>query len=383
MQNIKEVIVFTDGDADKINTWSNVPYFFTSTLINRGIIVNRVNIEASGFVQKIYYKTLHIIISKFFKKTTYNYNRSIWHYKKTRKKIKESIKKYPEADLLFFLTFSNSSVGLTSKPTILFGDWPYDYYFKYFLDRKPDFFEKKSIKREKLQISKANLVFTLFPAVSDYMKKKYGNLKGIYLGNVINSLYKTSEKEILNTKRNSHKILFIGSSKYISGAVALLQAFVLLQNKNPNISLHFIGIEKTSFNNIPENVHFYGYLDKGIEKERKLYYKLLKEAHIMVNTTPKWAAFSATIEAMYFYTPVIVSYYEEFITTFGKKISFGEYCHRNTPKEILMKMEKIFLNRNYDSLCINSFLAVQEFTWENYISKMINKIEENICLNNN
>ena len=29
---IKEINVFTNGDAGKLSTWSNFPYFFTETL---------------------------------------------------------------------------------------------------------------------------------------------------------------------------------------------------------------------------------------------------------------------------------------------------------------------------------------------------------------
>ena len=52
-------------------------------------------------------------------------------------------------------------------------------------------------------------------------------------------------------------------------------------------------------------------------------YEPFKKAKVFINTTPKWAAFSASIEAMYFYIPVVVTPYDEFTKTFGEHIEFG------------------------------------------------------------
>jgi hypothetical protein len=47
MIKIKEITVFTIGDSKKMSTWSNVPFFFTETLISKGVKVNRVDIGQS------------------------------------------------------------------------------------------------------------------------------------------------------------------------------------------------------------------------------------------------------------------------------------------------------------------------------------------------
>jgi hypothetical protein len=61
---------------------------------------------------------------------------------------------------------------------------------------------------------------------------------------------------------------------------------------------------------VPRN--FFCYLDKGSDAHRALYYPLFKEARMFINTTPKWSSFSASVEAMYFYTPVVITLYKEF-----------------------------------------------------------------------
>lgn len=48
MHTPKEVIFFTKGDSADISTWSNVPYFFTRTLEEKGVTVHRVNMTITA-----------------------------------------------------------------------------------------------------------------------------------------------------------------------------------------------------------------------------------------------------------------------------------------------------------------------------------------------
>lgn len=375
MRNIKEITVYSIGDSTKISTWSNVPFFFTNTLEEKGILVNRVDISANRRIERIFTYTIKKLLDFLFKNNTYNYFRSGINYRITRRKIKRSVKKYKNSDAFLFLTFSFSAVGLTDKPIIQFCDWTYDHYFRYFQARKPNFLEHKSIKREDSQINGSNLVVPLFPSVTDYMKERYTS-KIVYLGNVINSVFKSSAQEILEIKKNSEKILFIGSSKYFEGALALINAFSELKKRLPLMSLHFIGLNKAHFKNIevPDDVFFYGYLDKGDDNQRDTYYKLLKEARVFVNTTPKWSAFSASIGAMYFYTPVIVPSYDEFTRTFGKDFKGGAYCDDNNL--LSKKIESLINDGSYLQICINANKLVEKFTWSSYIDHLLNEIKE-------
>lgn len=369
-----EITVFTNGDSTKISTWSNVPFFFTTTLERKGIKVNRVDISTNNSYRRIYDRTATRVLNKIYKgNNTYDYFRSYLHFFDTRIKIKKAIKRFPQSDAYIFLTFSFSAVNLTTKPIIQFCDWTYDHSFNYFQNRNPNSFELKCVNRENSQINGSDIVFSLFPSVCEYMKKKYTS-KVVYLGNVINSIYKSSETEIIDIKSHSEKILFIGSPKYIEGANALIQSFTSLKVKYPSISLHFIGLDESQFQQVPKDVYCYGYLDKADNKQRELYYQLLKEAKVFVNTTPKWSAFSASIEAMYFYTPVIVPAYEEFIKTFGNPFIGGDFCNDNS--FLAKKIESIFEDKSYNQICINANKLVKNFTWESYIDKLLLEIEK-------
>lgn len=380
---MKELTVFANGDSSKISTWSNVPFFFTETLLSKGIKINRVDLSPHPFLQRIYNNVYVRLLKIIFKNTSYNYFRSYIHFVHVRLRIKKAIKTNLKSEAFIFLTFSFSSGGLTKKPTIQFCDWTYEHYINYFLNRKPDFLEKLSIAREDTQIVGSDILLPLFPIVAEYMEKKFQDNNIYYLGNVINSFFKPVKNEILELKRMSNKLLFVGSIKYMDGAVSLIEAFEIVKKKCPALTLHIIGIDRSAFKYLPDDVFCYGYLDKSIHAERELYYNLFKEAKIFINTTPKWASFSASIEAMYYYTPVVISPSDEFIKTFGEEIKFGAYCKNNSSYLIVEKIETLIKEEFYERLCYNAHHSVKEFTWESYIEKVVGKIDEHISLSDN
>jgi len=369
---MKEVTVFSYGDSTQISTWSNVPYFFTLTFEKKGIKVNRVDIAPHKALEKLFRYTFYVLLKIIDKRNTYDYSRSIFFNIEANIRIKKSVRKFQKSDAFIFLNFDFSTVRYTQIPSIQFGDWTYEHYINYFINKKANIFELEFIRRQNKRINESSIVFPLFPGMASNMKKMYSS-KIVYLGNVINSLFESQEQEILRLKSNSYKILFIGSPKYIEGAKILLKTFNILKSKYKLMSLHFIGLEESDLVNIPDGVKCYGYLNKGSDTQRDIYYQLLKEAKVFVNTTPKWSAFSASIEAMYFYTPVIVPSYKEFVETFGENFSGGIYCNDET--ELPNKIEYIFKSKSYQNLCINAKELVKAFSWDAYIDKMIIQIK--------
>lgn len=370
---IKEITVFTNGESSEISTWSNVPFFFTETLMKKGIKVNRVNMYPK-YKYEVYFNNYFIkILNRLYKRhNTYNYFRSLMHFYRTRKLIKQAIKRYPDSDVFMFLTFSFSAAGLTQKKIVQFGDWTYDYYFRYFKNREPNWFEKKSINRENSQIEGSDLSLALFPAIAEDLNAKFSTPVK-YLGNVINAVYEPNRDEILELKKKSNSILFVGSMKYIEGARALIEAFKIILKQNPESTLHFVGFKTEDFSTLPNHVYCYGYLDKAVPKEQELYYELVKNAKVFVNTTPKWGSFSSSLEVMYFYTPIIITPYQEFIETFGNEFKGGYFCNDNA--ELASTITKLIESEKYLVTCMNAHDAVQDFTWDRYIDKFLSEIE--------
>ncbi|HJT81144.1 MAG TPA: glycosyltransferase family 4 protein [Chthoniobacterales bacterium] len=375
---MKEITVFADGDSSKLTTWSNVPYLFTETLRSKGIKVNRVDIHQNFKIKNWWDRTMGRVLLHFVNEdTSYTYFRSLPHFLDVRGRIRKAMKARPNSDANVFLTFSFSSAGMTQKPTVLFCDWTYDHWLKNHAGREPDPFEKRSVRREDRQIEQADLVICLYPGVTRLMRQKYRNPNIYYLGNVVNAVCEPDEQsKMLERKRHSARLVFVGAVKYRVGARALCSALEILRNEFPDMNLDLIGMTDQEIGPVPAGVRCHGHLDKDQPEQRALFYNILGEAKVFINTTPKWAAFSAAVEAMYFYTPVVISPYSEFVEMFGNEINFGEYCNDNSPVAIASGIRKILQRPDYDQLCVNAHDAVRDYRWDTYIDRVLAKIEE-------
>lgn len=371
MAEIKEITVFSVGDSNSLKTWSNVPYFFTKNLELKGYKVNRVNIEENKTLFNLYKYTAFAFLKLIYRNSNHTYFRTKLNYSLTNKKIAKALEIYSNTDAAIFLTFSFSTPQSFKKKVISFGDWTYSYYIANFLDREPKWFEKNCLAREKQHIEKANLVLGLFPLSSTFIKKNYSNANVHYLGNVINSNCELNKEQALKAKENSNKLLFIGNEKYLSGALELIEAFNKLKSNHSELELHFIGLNENETAVKANGIYYYGYLNKSVSTENALYYKLLSEALVIINSTKDWGGFSSTTEAMYFYTPVITRPYDEFTETYGSAIDFGYFIdHDNTLSNCIEKM----LNNSKEEqlqLMTTAHDKVKDFTWSNYIGKMI------------
>ncbi|HMZ93535.1 MAG TPA: glycosyltransferase [Chitinophagales bacterium] len=372
---IKEINVFTNGDARKLSTWSNFPYFFTETLKEKGIKVNYVNIQPNKFLKNIYNFTIDKGLKKTKQHNAFDYYRTPINRFFANKIIQSAIKKFPNADANLFLNFSFSAKPYSNKPTILFGDWTYEHYFPHFKKRKPGRLEQTFIDAENQCIENADAVFVMFPKMAEIIKNRYNNKNIFYLGGYfINAKVEKNAETILAKKTNSNKILFIGTIKYKEGVLTLIEAVEILRQQNHHLEIHIIGMKKSDFSKLPDDVFCYGYLDKAKAKDLHIYNELMESAKMIVNTTPKWSGFSSVIEAMSFYNPIITIPYDDFIETFDKKINFGIY--NQSPETLADDILNIIQDKNYATLCQNAHLAVKDFTWSNYIDRFLSKLAE-------
>ena len=373
-----EIIVFTVGDSNSVDTWSNVPYFFTNTLEKKGYIVHRVNIASDGSIGKIIAR----VFNKFYRlivgaksNAIYDFMRTGIFYSMANRKMKQAVKKYPNSKLLISTNLSHSGSSVSNIKSVLFGDWTIDYFIKERLDRQPNSWEKLSIKRQDAEIEKSNYVISLFPNVYDYMKDYYKNQNIHYLGNVINSeILDVDIDKLYKSRKEKNTLLFIGRKPYISSAKALIKAVEMINKDRTDsyFKVKIIGMTEEDFEEKSEYVEYMGYLSKGNEAEKKKYYDSVLNSLAVVNTTEKWSGASSMIECMYYGTPVITSPYDAFVDTFGKEIEFGFYS-TNTPEEIKKHIENFsnLSDDEYAEVCKKSHEAVNDFTWDNYIDKII------------
>lgn len=372
MAEIKKIIVFSTSDSRKLSSWSNVPYLFTETLMMHGLDVTRVHVKEIAIFAVLYRVIKKILTLLFGFHTSFEYSRSLIHFYYS-KWFMERVLNKNDFDAVLILSFSYAPAVRFKKPVILFGDWSYEYYLKYFLNRSPDRLEINSVNRENAVLEQADFIFVLFPVACTYLLEKHNNKNIHYLGNVINAIEEPGQENLI-LKKASNSIVFVGKEHYLEGAKQLIEVFSALKKDKPNLRLDIIGMGKSFFSDLPEGVVCHGYLDKGKERDRKLYYDLLKNARVFINTTPKWASFSAALEAMHFYTPVITTSYPEFVKTFGNEINFGYFYNGGNQYDLASLIKKIFTKTDYEVLCINAHAAVKDFTWDSYVKKFVQVI---------
>ena len=378
----KEIIVFTEGDSLSPDTWSNVPYFLTKSMEELGVDVHRVDIglSTSNVIEKIIVLVIKIFIRlfKIIDKSSnpgLGINRTFFYKKMVERKMKKAIKKFPNANIVS-MNFSHCGKKFAKNQiTCMLCDWTIEYLIEVQQNRKPGFFEKIAIKRQKKEITTSDYVITLFPDVQEYMEKKYKR-KILYLGNVINSdLIKFPETETIKQKFSGNRYLFIGRKKYIQSAIGLVN-IVKKYNKNneDKVYVDIIGLNEDDDKTFKSSyVTCWGYLSKGNEQEKRCYYEKILRAKAIVNTTPIWNGMSSLIETMYYDTPIIIIPNPNFIKTFGEVCDFGYYCKSGDDIElinVLEKFQKLTLD-DYSRMCIQSHKKVESFTWENYVKKIL------------
>jgi len=377
---VKTITVLSQGDSRSSKTWSNIPYYLVNTLTEMGYKVNTVNIKgnriASFFYDKIFCRVLR---HSFFKDTSYCYDRTASFQRTIDRQMMDVVSKYPDTDLFISTSFSFNPAEYAAVPSVMLCDWTYEYLISHFKGRGPDFFEKKGIDFQDKVINRAEMVFSLFPDVADYMKAKYPDTSIYYLGNVINALPFETNTKAISLRRKSPHVVFIGLPKYIEGLRSLCQAIDSLRKEGFNIELDVIGMnEKDVDLECSKGINFHGYLEKSNKEQANIYTSLLENAFIFVNTTPQWAGFSSALEAMYYALPILTSKYNSFTETFGNEIDFGAYCINNSSVDIAKYILNVLnmSDEEYNELCSNSRKQAEPFTWSAYVQKLLDVTTE-------
>lgn len=372
MAPIKRLLVVSTEDSTKPSSWSNVPYLFCQTLEEQGIEIRRYTLKESVLVRRLVRLAQKAMEVFGAQKSTWAYSRSSFYYGSAQRQIDRELNRAP-VDGVLVLSFSYGPRLPAKVPLFLFGDWSLDYAITCQRERGADSLERASIRRENRLIAMASHAFVLFPLAERYIKQTLSDAKTHYLGNVINALELPAEQDI-PSKRHSSALLFIGKPHYIEGAKQLIAAYQKLKTDFPQISLDIIGMDKEHFAELPDGVICHGYLDKGNEEQRRRYYSLLRKAKLFINPNPRWASFSAALEAMYFYTPLITSAYAEMEETFGQKISFGAY-YKNDQEQPLDRLIAVLLaNPQYDTMARNAHDAASPFGWHAYVNRFLGVI---------
>lgn len=364
--------VFTLGDARQIATWSNVPYFFTRALERYGFRVERVNIGQYKLLQAGYDMLFNVLRALRLTRTRHNYFRSRLNHWLTTRTMERAMRRHPDNHNLF-MTFSFGA-NRHKRPYTLFCDMTFEKHLAYFEGRAPDRLEVRSVLREEENLQQAQLVVSLFPELADELREEYGD-KVKYYGNVVNiEAPEVDEQALLRKGEGAIELVFIGKEHYKKGLLLLLEAMPLINaGRSAPVTLHVIGLNRMHVRgSVPPNVTFHGYLDKGRADQRALYYAILKRAYLFVNPNVKWGAFSASLEAMFLYTPVVLFPYAEFTRTFGNDGEVGHFLHNEDPAELARAIGGLIDDRAlWRRKAEHAHAVVKDFTWDNYVGRYL------------
>ncbi|MCM1140160.1 MAG: hypothetical protein NC453_16465 [Muribaculum sp.] len=366
---LREIILFCYGDSSLASTWSNVPYLMSREFERRGITLHRIDISCHfRFV-----KLINIFLAKFGFGKYYSFNRTKLFRKITQRKIQNSINAFPNSQLAVFLCmdFCDSSHRI---PSMIFSDWT----FKQLLERnnyKPTVYEKQFIEWQQQVIEEADIVMPLFDTTYNYLRYVYPQaniVKADY--NVVNNMCDTpicNLEELIKTKHQSNYILFIGSKAYIPGLKLLIDVI----KDEDNIIIEIIGMTRDVMPDAPLFCHFNGYLRKDNLIQNEQYYSLLKGARFVCNPTPLWGAYSSTVEAMYFYNPIVVAPYEQFVLEFGRDADFVRYTENGNLRSIITNLFALNFE-SYRLMAVSAHNRVENYTWDHFVDNMIDIISK-------
>ena len=363
-----KIFFFTTVPSDQAKSWSNIPFFLHKNLEKKGYKVVNV-VMGEPFILKFLYNMPTRFLNKFtnFDSLSF-YNSSSFHF------YLMSLKRYIYGLLagpndVFIVQGFSYPPKIGKHLNIIIGDWPSRYLFDEMKKKKPNLFEAMFIKREGRVINLSDHVITLFPHVQKYMSDNNMSSRVHFFGNVVNieDDVELSQNEI-EVKYNSNKILFIGQSAYLTGAVDLIKAVIELRKLNIKYEVDIVGISLSEIDFKFDWLRVHGYLDKQDERQKLKYNSLLTNAKYFINTTKVWAGFQSILEAMYYHTPVIVSA-NPGLSSFFKGEDPLIYLGEKALVDLLCQKEKEKFS-DYLITCTNSKDAVKQHTWANFTSHL-------------
>ncbi|MCS4303103.1 glycosyltransferase [Chryseobacterium sp. BIGb0232] len=372
----KKILFVCYGDSNSPKAWSNVPFLFSENLKMQGYELLRVDLSPSTKYETLWNKYPGRILSRFFPNHQYEFIKTPIARILAYKKIKKVVKNNPDLYFVILLTFDFYN-KFNNTPSLLFHDWSYDMVILDRLKRKPYFFEKWFIKYQHEAFNNSELVVSLFKDAQKIISERHGKQVHHLGSNVVNDINfnKPTVQEILDKKKNSQQLLLIGSMKYLLGARKLVEAVRILQKDFPNLTLNIINIPKDRLllQDTDRNIICYEYLDKGDPEQNTQYYDLITNAKILVNPSEIWAAYSSTIECMFYYTPIIIKPYEAFALDYGEKSDFGIYLQNTEVSDIVDSIRTILMmnDEEYTKLSLRAHELVKDQTWESYTKKVI------------
>lgn len=366
-----KIFFCTTAPSKNYKSWSNIPYLLHRNLEKRGYDVENYVMREVEPLKTVFNFPIRVL-NKFFKLgTTYFYVRTPVHFFFTYLYSRFIGLMSAKQDVMVVQGFSYPLHNGKNRQVIL-GDWPSEYLFEKFLKRRPSRLERNSIDRENAVIEGADAVITLFPNVHKYMLQKYQNRNIYCFGNVVNVDDDVMlPADIRERKLISKRFLFVGQPFYLPGALELIAAARSLRQHGFACEVDIIGIDSSLIGVEYEWLNVYGYLDKDKPSDKQIYYELLSNARLFVNTTPGWSGFQALLEAMYFHNPVVARFNESLNSYFQNLTTVAYLVEEDGPNLESILIGSLTDSARYQQMSDAARKAVESSTWNNFTTELI------------
>jgi len=366
-----KIYLCTTVPSKNYRSWSNIPYLLHKNLEKKGYVVNNYIMREVEPIKTVFNLPIRVL-NKFTKLgTIYFYARTPVHFFCTYLYSQYIGLISNRRDVMVILGFFCPPHNGKNRQIFL-SDWPLEYVFDKFLNRKPRYFERKAIDRENAVIETADAVVTLFPNVREYMLGKYKNPNIYCFKNVVNIDDDVIVPyDIQQKKLNSRRLLFIGQPFYLAGALELIAAASQLRQQGVNFEVDIVGIPSRLIGPRYEWLTVHGYLDKGKPEQKEKYYNLLSNTRLLVNTTPGWSSFQALLEAMYFYTPVVVRENDILKSYYPNLPDITYIVDGDGPSLVNVILESISDEERYQSKSSACRQSAEPSSWDNFIENFV------------
>ena len=289
-----------------------MPYFFARALISRKVDVRRFSLNPElGLIQR----GLNFL--------SRNRNRAAFRFglpprpmfrvpafhRLVNFHLAKTCRKFQDADLNLFLTFSSSSYRYSDVPVALYCDRTYEHHLEE-QGIRPGYVDRCLIRMEKRNLQNAQYVLTLNRACLEFVRDRYGVQSPVLLKAGINLSGNDfpDPNVLIARKEAARNILFVGRGYYERGVDILLKAFQRFNQKfSDPFTLHLVGITENELSEPQDHVICHGYLRKDDPAEYRRYIDLLASARLFVFPMLFGPIAGVLREALWMCTPVILT----------------------------------------------------------------------------
>jgi glycosyltransferase involved in cell wall biosynthesis len=367
-----EINLFTLGDSRDINTWSGFPYFVSNALERNGVTLNRIDVFPDRWIQEFYnaFFGYWARFSRLFfrRNASRNFYFSRMMLTLVTHKVKVGCARFPNADYHLFMGPDVPIYKFSSTPTLLYLDQSFaqafDRQHKSVLTRMEKFY----LDMQNENLRRARWVFATNPGAIEFLRIHTG-LQNLFLRPLTGINLEVNNvdiKKIIERKRCTRDLLFIGRNVSGRGADILLAAFRLLNDRcKEAYRLHLVGMTREELGaREDEQIVCYGFLDKSKPANLATYLDLLSSARVFVMPYRGSLLAFAMLEAMAMGTPVIVSNVTG-ITQFVQNMENGLVLDETAPDAFADAIERLTQDHQlWERLAQNAYTSMKKYSWD-------------------